>query len=57
MKAYGIGYTYNGRQYTATVDARDKEAARNKIGRRHGLKADEAKREIRINSVSVIGYF
>lgn len=56
MKAYGIRYTYKGMQYNTTVDARDKDSARNKIARKHGLKAAEAK-AIRLNSVSVIGFF
>ncbi len=56
MKAYGIRYTYNGMQYSTTVDARDKDSARNKIARKHGLKAAEAK-AIKLNSVSVIGFF
>lgn len=56
MKAYGIRYTYNGVQYSTTVDARDRVSARNKIARKHGLKAAEAK-AIKLDSVSVIGYF
>ena len=56
MKAYGITYTYNGHNYTTTVDAKDKESARNKIARKHGLKAAQAK-AIKLTRVSVIGYF
>lgn len=57
MKAYGIDYTFNGRAYSTTVDAKDKDSARSKIGRRHGLNAAEAKRKIKFVRVSVIGYF
>lgn len=56
MKAYGIDYTYKGIHYSTTVDAKDKVSARNKIARKHGLKAAEAK-AIKLNSVSVIGFF
>lgn len=56
MKAYGIKYTYKGMHYSTTVDARDKDSARNKIARKHRLKAAEAK-AIKLDSVSVIGYF
>ena len=57
MKAYGITYMYNGFTYHATVDAKDKNSARNKLGRKHGLKAAEAKKQIKLISISVVGYF
>lgn len=56
MKAYGIDYTYNGHKYTTVVDAKDKDSARNKIARKHGLKATQAK-AIKLTRVSVIGYY
>lgn len=57
MKAYGITYTYNGRPFNVNIDARDKTAARNKIGRRHGLNATQSARQIKIVRCSVIGYY
>ena len=57
MKAYGIDYTYNDINYTTTVDAKDRGSARNKIGRKHKLNAEQAKRSIRFTRISVIGYF
>ena len=56
MKAYGIDYTFKGVRYSITVDAKDKETARNKIARKHGIKAAEAK-AVKLNRVTVIGYF
>ena len=56
MKAYGISYTYNGHTYSTVVDAKDKESARNKIARKHGLKAANAK-AIKFTRVNVVGYF
>lgn len=56
MKAYGIDCTYNGWKYSTLVDAKDKESARNKIARKHGLKAAQAK-AIKLVRVSVIGYY
>ncbi len=55
MKAYGINYTYNGHNYSALVDAKDKTSARNKIARKHGLKAEQAK-AIKLTSVRIVGY-
>ena len=57
MQAYGITYKFNGRTYDTTVDAKDRDSARNKIGRKHGLKASEAKKQIKLTRVSIIGYF
>lgn len=56
MKAYGIDYTYKGHRYWTTVDARDLKSAKNKIGRKHGLKASEAD-AIKITNHHIIGYF
>ena len=36
MKAYSINYMYNGLTYHDAVDAKDRDSARNKIGRKHG---------------------
>ena len=56
MKAYSINYTYNGHNYySALVDAKDKTSARNKIARKHGLKAEQAK-AIKLTSVRIVGY-
>lgn len=57
MKAYGIDYRFNGKKFCTVVDAKDKESARNKIGRKHGLKADQAKRQIKLETVRIVGYF
>ena len=57
MKAFSIEYTYNGFTYRASVDARDKESARNKIGRKHGLNAADSKKKIIIKKATVIGFF
>ena len=57
MKAYYIEYTYNGFKYAAHVDAKDKASARNKIGRKHGLKAEQAAREIKLTTVNVVGFY
>ena len=56
MTAYGISYTFNGMNYSTVVDAKDKASARNKVARKHGLKASEAK-AIKLTQVRVIGYF
>lgn len=57
MKAYGIDYIYNGGKYTITVDAKDRDSARNKIGRKHKMNAEQAKRNIKFTKVCVVGYF
>ena len=57
MKAYSINYMYNGLTYHDTVDAKDRDSARNKIGRKYGLNAAESKKRIRLLSVSIVGYF
>lgn len=57
MKAYGIDYIYNGAKYTTTVDAKDKDSAKSKIGRKHKLNAEQAKKSIKFTKVSVVGYF
>lgn len=57
MKAYAVNYMYNGLIYHTTVDARDKDSVRNKIGRKHGLNAAESKKRITILSAAVIGYY
>lgn len=57
MQAYGIDYKFKGHQYSAIVDAKDRDSARNKIGRKHGLKAAESKKEIKLVKVIIIGYY
>lgn len=57
MKAYSIEYTYNGFTYRASVDAKDKDSARNKVGRKHGLNAAESKKKIKVKNVTVVGFF
>ena len=56
MYAYGIDYTYKGIKYSAFVDAKDKASAKNKIGRKHGLKASQSRTAIKLIRVNVIGY-
>ena len=56
MQAYYITYTCKGIKRYANVDAKDRESARNKIARKHGLKAVEAS-AVKLNKVTVIGYF
>lgn len=57
MKAYSITYIYCDVMHKTTVDASNKDSARNKIGRMYKLTAKESKRLIKLVSVSVIGYF
>lgn len=57
MQAYGIDYKYNGHWYSAVIDAKDTESARNKIGRKHKLKAAEAKKAIKLTRVVILGYY
>lgn len=57
MKAFSIEYTYNGYTYRASVDARDRESARNKVGRKHGLNAADSKKKIKIKNATVVGFF
>lgn len=58
MQAYGIDYMFNGHLFImATVDAKNTKSAKHKIGRRHGLKAAEAEKAIKITKVVVLGYY
>lgn len=57
MKAYAVDYIYNGFRYHANVDAKDKDSARNKVGRKHGLKADESRKKIKIMNLTIVGFF
>lgn len=57
MKAYAVDYIYNGFRYHAHVDAKDKDSARNKVGRKHGLKADESRKKIKIMNLTIVGFF
>lgn len=54
MTAYNINYTINGKTYNIGIEAKDVASAKKKIGRKHGYKTG---RMIKINNVSVIGYF
>lgn len=56
MKAYGIDYKVRGgdRVYSVTIDAKDIQSAKKKLGRKHGYKDG---RMIQIVRSSVIGHF
>lgn len=56
MIAYGIIYTVgkDDKQHDISIDAKNIESAKKKIGRKHGYKSG---RMINIKRVSVIGYY
>ena len=54
MQAYGINYSIDGKEYDILIDAKDVKSAKNKIGRKHGLKTG---RKVKISKVSVVGYY
>lgn len=54
MQAYGIDYKVNGKPYTATIDAKDVQSAKRKLGKRHGYKDG---RMIKVSCIRIIGYY
>lgn len=54
MQAYYIRYSVKGQEKEISVDAKDIQSAKRKIGHKHGYKDG---RMIKINHVSIIGYF
>jgi len=54
MIAYSIDYMVKDKTYTTSIDAKNLESAKKKIGRKHGYKTG---RMVKVTKVVVIGYF